>query len=339
LGSVEISNSMKPIRLINLGAVPSWQTQAVYHALAKRMDDQAQDTIVICQPTEPYLCLGYHQVFDSIFDSVECSRRGLPVYRRRLGGGATYLDKNQIFYQCIFHHIHMPAMLKDIFTFSLNSPIAALRGLGLDASLHDINEIEIQGRRIAGTGGGRIGEATVVVGNILFDFDYEAMTAVWHIPWDSFRSLAQRALRQHIITIKDLSLTISMDQMTELLISAYSRSMKRPLEMGMLTPGEMQAAEEEAGEMTSLEYLELHKTDVKSEPMRKLKISARAYIIYDEVCHGKYDVEGSFWINEDIIQSAILRSKPEREWHSIEQKLCGRSIKDWKNDLEKYSSK
>jgi lipoate-protein ligase A len=324
---------MKSIRLINLGTVPSWQTQAVYHALAKRMDDNAQDTIVLCQPTEPYLCLGYHQIFESIFDPAECARRGLPVYRRRLGGGATYLDKNQIFYQCIFHHTHVPAMLKDIFAFALDAPVAALRGLGLSANLHDINEIEINGKRIAGTGGGRIGDATVVVGNILFDFDYEAMTAVWQTPWASFRLLAQQALRQQIVTIKDLSLNISMDQMADLLIAAYANSMKRPLEMGMLTPAEIQAAEEEAREMTSTDALALHKVDSAPEPMRTLKISARAFIRYDEARVDNYEVQGSFWLSEDLIQAVILQSNPEKNWRAIEQKLVGTFFKDWKESI------
>jgi len=325
---------MKPIRLINLGAVPSWQTQAVYHALAKRMDDSAQDTIVICQPTEPYLCLGYHQVFESIFDPAECARRGLPVYRRRLGGGATYLDKDQIFYQCIFHHSHVPAMLKDIFTFALDAPVAALRGLGLNANLHDINEIEINGKRIAGTGGGRIGDATVVVGNILFNFDYEAMTAVWQTPWQSFRQLAQQALRQQIVTIKDLALNINMNQMADLLIAAYANSMKRPLEVGTLTPEEIQAAEEEAREMTSSDALSLHKVDSAPEPMRTLKISARAFIRHDEVSLSDFHASGDFWVSEDIIRVCVLQSDPPQDWQLVEQRLIGTNFKDWKANLE-----
>jgi lipoate-protein ligase A len=199
---------MKPIRFINLGAVPAWQTQAIYHALAEGMNDEAQDTIVICSPNEPYLCIGYHQVFESIFDSAECTRRGLPVYRRRLGGGATYLDQNQIFYQCIFHHTHMPVMLKDVYSFALAAPVNTLRKLGLNAELRETNEIEVDDKRISGIGGGRIGDAAVVVGNILFDFNYEAMAAVWRTPSPSFQLLAQKALHQQVVTMKDLALNV-----------------------------------------------------------------------------------------------------------------------------------
>jgi lipoate-protein ligase A len=320
---------MKPIRLINLGAVPSWQTQAVYHALAKRMDEDGQDTIVICQPTEPYLCLGYHQVFESIFDPAECTRRGLPVYRRRLGGGATYLDKNQIFYQCIFHHTRMPAMLKDIYVFSLNAPVAALKNLGLDVSLHEVNEIEVGGKRIAGTGGGRIGDATVVVGNVLFDFNMDAMAAVWNAPDDSFRALAKLALREHIVTTKDLSLNITMDEMEQRLADAYAQTMKRPLEEGTLTPEEIQAAEDEARNMTSTDALALHKSDSVSEAIHTLKISARAFIRYDETTLKRCRVRGNFWVSEDIIRTCILKSNPEQDWRSAEQKLAGTNFSEW----------
>ena len=178
---------MKPIRLLNLGSIPPWQTQAIYHALAKRMSTDTRDVVLICRPNAPYLCLGYHQIFESIFDTAECERRGLPVLRRRLGGGATYLDQNQLFYQIVFHHSRTPVMLKELYAFALKAPVATLRRLGLNAELHDTNEIEVSGKRIAGTGGGRIGEASVVVGNRLFDFDFEAMSSVWRDTWPPFR--------------------------------------------------------------------------------------------------------------------------------------------------------
>jgi hypothetical protein len=139
--------------------------------------------------------------------------------------------------------------------------------------------------------------------------------------------------RQQIVTIKDLALNLSMEQMADLLIAMYAKSMKRPLEMGTLTPSEIQAAEEEAREMTSTDALALHKADPAPEPMRTLKISARAFIQHDEVHIDNYDSQGDFWLSEQIIQKAILRSNPDREWYSVEQNLRGVSFKDWKENL------
>ena len=329
----EILMNANPIRLLNLGRVPSWQTQAIYHSLAEKMTVDDPDTLVICQPSEPYLCLGYHQVFESIFDRAECERRGLPVYRRRIGGGATYLDENQLFYQCIFHHSRMPVLLKDIYALALAAPVKTLRSFGLHAELRDTNEIEVNGKRIAGTGGGQIEEASVVVGNLLFDFDFEAMTFVWRTPSPAFRLLAEKALHGQIITLKQLSLPITLEAVTDKLIESFAEAFHRPLQADSLTPEEMRAAEEEAERLASHEFLLLHETQPNPEPMRSLKISARASIRADEARVDGYQVRGNFWVSGNIIQAAILESEPDYQWFSIEQKLIGTRFDEWKEHI------
>jgi len=323
---------MKPIRLLNLGLVPPWQTQAVYHVLAERMTADKPDTIIICCPSAPYLCLGYHQVFESVFDPAECERRGLPVFRRRLGGGATYLDSNQLFYQCIFHHSRLPAMLKDIYASILGAPVATLRRLGLNAELRDTNEIEVDGMRIAGTGGGRIDEACVVVGNLLFDFDFEAMLSVWQTPSPAFRGLAQTALRQRITTLKELTPQIQPKFVADLLIHSFAETFARPLQPDSLTDEELIVAQNIAQKLTSTEFLSLHKKET-IEPMRSLKISARAFIHASDACINGYNVNGSFWVSQDVIQTAILESEPTRGWQPVEEKLKGTPFKEWQEQI------
>lgn len=224
-------------------------------------------------------------------------------------------------------------MLKDIYSFALAAPVNTLRGLGLNVELRETNEIEVDGKRISGIGGGRIGDATVVVGNILFDFNYEAMTAVWRTPSPSFQQLAQKALHQQIVTMKDLAPHVSMDQVTDLLVSAFSECMGRELVPGELTSEEWRAAEEEARQLTSPDQLALHKTDPTVEPIHMLKISARAFIRYDEVQMDDYHIRGNFWLSEGIILAAILQSDPDQKWDSVEQSLSGTPFHGWKELL------
>lgn len=329
---------MKPIRLLNLGLVSPLQTQAVYHLLAERMSADERDTIILCRPDAPYLCLGYHQPFDSIFDADECQRRGLPVLRRRLGGGATYLDSNQIFYQCIFHHSRLPAMLKDIYQVALSAPVATLKRLGLNAELRDVNEIEVDGQRIAGTGGGRIDEACVVVGNLLLDFDFEAMTSVWRTPSSSFRSLAEKALRERLVTLNQLGIAASCETIDEMLVEEFSKSFGRELKTDSLTAEEIESANEAARELISDEFLSLHRERENPTPMRSLKISARAFIHAEETRVNGYDVRGSFWLSQDIIQMAKLESEPINEWQIIEDKLRGVPFKEWQEQIHFHFS-
>jgi lipoate-protein ligase A len=117
------------VRLIDLGESDWAMTQAAYHALADLMAADAPDTVILTRPRTPYLCLGYHQPLEGVFDLRACERMGLPIIRRRVGGGATYLDRNQLFYQFIFHHRRAPATPRRIYRHFLAAPVAALRAL------------------------------------------------------------------------------------------------------------------------------------------------------------------------------------------------------------------
>ena len=126
--------------------------------------ESSQDTIILCSPKTPYLCIGYHQVLDAVLDRKICDNKELPILRRRVGGGATYLDHNQVFYQCIFHHSRVPARADKVYQMMLEAPVQVLNQLGLDGRLRAVNEVEANSMRIAGIGGGRVGDAMVVIG-------------------------------------------------------------------------------------------------------------------------------------------------------------------------------
>ncbi len=229
-------------------------------------------------------------------------------------------------------------MLKDIYASSLSAPVATLKRLGLNAELRDTNEIEVGGKRIAGTGGGRIGEACVVVGNLLFDFDFESMTSVWRTPSSSFRWLAEKALRQQLVTLDQLAITTSLEEITGMLIDDFSKAFNRPVQMDTLTAEEIESADEAAQELISDGFLSLHKEREIPTPMRSLKISARAFIHAGETRVNDYDVRGSFWLSQDVIQMAKLESEPMNQWQIIEEKLRGVPFKEWQEQIHAHFS-
>ncbi len=302
------------------------------------MTADSPDTIIICQPLTPYLCLGYHQVFDSVLDRHECERRNLPVVRRRVGGGTTYLDANQLFYQCIFHHSRVPVVAKDIYALMLAGPVATLRRLGLNAELRDINEIEVDGKRIAGIGGGRIGEASVVVGNFLFDFDYHTMTQVWRVPDESFRDLASKALRQRITTIWRETGPVTTEMVLWILLEEFAKALGRPIERGTPKQPETRHSQKVAERITSAEYLDLHSDRYSDEenipPMKSLKISAGTYIQSDEITNNGQHIQGSFRVRDGIIEEARIHSENGYKWAKSEDRLKGVPFREWHRQIE-----
>jgi lipoate-protein ligase A len=299
--------------------------------LAERLRVEEQDTLILCRPATPYLCLGYHQPLAAILDAKECQRRGLPVVRRRLGGGTTYLDANQLFYQCVFHHSRLPATVQDVYRLVLAAPVAVLRRLGLNAELREVNEIEVDGKRIAGTGGGRIGEACVVVGNLLFDFDFDAMVSVWRTPSPAFRRLAAKALRERVVTLRQMGVTTSFEAVAAMLIEAFAEAFGRELRPDSLTAAERELAEAMAAELTSAAFLALHRERGDSPP--PLKISARAFIHADTMSLNGYRLTGSFLVAQERIQEVIFESDPPHDWRCLQERLRGIPFKQWKEQV------
>ena len=320
-----------PIRLLNLGPTRWLRTQSVYHALAETMTAESPDTIVLAQPLQPYLCIGYHQELASVLDRQTCARMGLPIVRRRVGGGATYLDVNQLFYQCIFHHSRVPATVSAVYAKLLAAPVATLKALGLKAELRGENEIEVSGaatphpQRIAGIGGGRIGEAAVVVGNVLFDFNYNAMTRAWRVPSESFRRLASEALRDCVTTLwAELPRAVSPDEVQLMLIGEFARALNRPVEQGELTANEAQKIAEVEKRLVSYKWLNLHSNGAR--PMTALKISHGIFIRAAKAEIGAYQVRAAFWVRDDVIEQAVLESEPGHHWSEVEAKLRGMKV-------------
>ncbi len=296
--------SPSPMRLIYLGRVPGWQTQAVYHAIADLMTPESLDTIIICQPVMPYVCLGYHQVLDQVFDREVCEEKNIPVYRRKIGGGGTYLDKNQLFYQCVFRSAQFNGNFREVYRKMLTPPVMTLQDLGLDARLREVNEVEVNGKRIAGTGGGQIGEAAVVVGNFLFDFDEETVASLWAVPNEVVRRLALNGLKESILTLDQLGITTDMQEVVEKLLKNYEKFLERPVQFDSLTKEEIERAGEFKYLMESDDFLKLH-SHRKSE-IRSLKISARTYIHWETASYAGEDVTVGYRVEDGIIREACI---------------------------------
>ncbi len=240
------------LRLLVLGEVRAIRSQAVYHGLARAMTEATPDTLVLCRPADACFCVGYHQDPEMELDTAFCRAHGYPILQRKIGGGAVLLNRDQLFYQLIIHASRAPLRVEAIYATFLAAPVAALRALGLPAALEGSNEIEVRGRRIGGTGGGRIGEAMVLTGNLLFDFPYELMTRAWKAPSEAFRRLAGEALRTSVTTLRcELSPGPSPAEVQELLARQYEETLDRTLITGTLTDAESAAVLEAEAELAT----------------------------------------------------------------------------------------
>ncbi|HET8575453.1 MAG TPA: biotin/lipoate A/B protein ligase family protein [Methylomirabilota bacterium] len=294
-----------PVRLLDLGPVTPLRSQALYHALAEGMGEDSPDTIALCRPAAPYFCVGYHQVPREELDLDWCRDNGYPVLQRRIGGGTVFLDPSQLFYQCVFHRRRAPLMVEAIYRRYLMPAVEALRALGLPAALEGVNEIEVGGRRIAGTGGGQIGEAVVVTGNILFDFDYAAMARAWRVPSEGFRRLAADGLRCYVTTLKrELPGVPTAGEVSRLLADKYAEALDFPLVPGALTTREEEAIARAEEGMAAPVRVSTGRAAGRSG--RGLKIARGVYVREEEASTPAGPVRLTLRVRGGVIDDLIL---------------------------------
>ncbi|MBI2982772.1 MAG: lipoate--protein ligase family protein, partial [Chloroflexi bacterium] len=165
------------MRLIELGALSPLRSQTTYHAIARALGPGDDPVLSLYWTDRPYVCTGFHRPVEE-FDQDECRRRGLPVLRRQLGGGPVYLDADQLLFQVTLPADHAPASVEAAYRALLGPAVGAFRRLGLDAALTGTNDICVDGRKLSGAGMARIDDAVVCVGNVILDFDHDAMAAI-----------------------------------------------------------------------------------------------------------------------------------------------------------------
>ena len=187
--------------LFDLGKLPGQQSMLIFHALA-RMGIEA---LVLVSPKVPLVSIGYFQDAPQEVDLDYCREAGIPFMRREVGGGTTYLDENQIFYQLIWKkdNPRFPRAIDEIYPWFSQAPVETYGTFGIEAEFRVVNDILTKGgRKIAGEGGGNIGDCMVFVGGILLDFNYEAMSRILRAPDETFRDKVYKTMEENLTTMK-----------------------------------------------------------------------------------------------------------------------------------------
>ncbi|MGQ9542487.1 MAG: lipoate--protein ligase [Candidatus Bathyarchaeia archaeon] len=319
-------------RFIDLGDFPPVHTQSVYHAVALKVDEGASpNTIIFCTPKAPLVSIGYHQEAEVEVDLDYCRMKGLPIVRRILGGGAVYLDSGQLFYQIVASKSDpkVPGSIQQSFQRFLESPVKTYNEIGIPAKYRPINDIEVEGRKISGNGATEVGEAIVLTGNIIFEFNFDEMVRILKVPSEKFRDKVSKTLRDRLTTIKmELEEPPSMDHVKKLLRKNYESTLGVELVEGRLTSEELSLTESLSKKYLSQEWFCL----VENEHLdliqkRSLKISGRATIgeAVKKTEGGllRVLVETADMKIEDVMITGDFTFIPRDHLHLLEQSLRG----------------
>jgi lipoate-protein ligase A len=243
------------LRVLDFGFAPALTSQAVYHGIARAMTADADPVLSLVNPETPYVCVGVHQEIAKEIDEAFCAAHGLPVIRRRVGGGAVYLDRNQMFFHFIYPRQQAPEFAVNLYPRFIEPAVRTYRELGVAAAYRPVNDIQVAGRKIGGTGAASIGEATVMVGSFMFDFDTATMARCLKVPSEKFRDKLKTTLDDYMTTmLRELGRVPARDQVKVLFLKHCAAALGVTPVADQPTAAERQAIAAEEAALSAPEW-------------------------------------------------------------------------------------
>jgi lipoate-protein ligase A len=236
---------VKPLRVVDAGLREGRFNIALDQAMieAHQAGDIGDTLRFIHFP--PTALVGRHQALGREVDVAWCRSKGVGLARRITGGGAIYLDPGQLGWALVFDRstLGIPA-LGDVARSVCEAVAAGLSSLGVDARFRPRNDIEVDGRKISGTGGFFDGDTLIYQGTVLVDLDPADMVAALRIPASKLDRHGAATAAQRVTSLRELlgAACPSVAQVEEALLSGFAARLGLECRREPLSAGEEQRA-------------------------------------------------------------------------------------------------
>lgn len=274
---------MKRWRLLDTGARSAADNMALDEVILEQNSRGASpNTIRFLQFSRPAVLLGYHQCAAQEIRRDYCRANNIEINRRITGGGAIFFDRSQIGWEIFCR--------KDFFNVSIANPrffedlcapvIRALSRLGVDARFRPRNDIEVDGRKISGTGGTEQDDSFLFQGTLLVDFDVETMIRALRIPIEKLGARELASARDRVTCLgRELGELPTPARIKRLLAESFETVFGIRLANGGLTGAERTALVDRRKKFTSQEWIEKVTVPAGDQPVIRAGYRARGGLI------------------------------------------------------------
>lgn len=155
---------------------------------------------------QPCALVGRHQSIGKELKLDYCRENGIGIVRRITGGGAIYLDPGQVGWELVISRKRVPLPTLQDYTREICEAVASglSQAFSIDARFRPRNDIEVDGRKLCGTGGFFDGDTLFYQGTVLVDADPERVLACLNVPEEKLRKRNLDNASNRLVTLKHL---------------------------------------------------------------------------------------------------------------------------------------
>jgi lipoate-protein ligase A len=250
---------MKKWRLLDTGILNAAENIAQNETLLEAKKNKIiPNTVRFLQFFPPAVLLGYHQSLEQEIRIDFCKKAGIDINRRITGGGTIFFDETQLGWEiyCEKKFFNMRIADTDFFEKLSEPVIFALRKIGIKASFRPRNDIEVNGRKISGTGGTEEGDAFLFQGTLLVDFDIETMLKALRIPIEKLKDKEINSAKERVTCLKwELGYVPDIDKLKLILKESFEKKFNIVLESRGLTQEEKLLFKEKKNKFESQDHI------------------------------------------------------------------------------------
>lgn len=212
---------------------------------------------------KPCTLVGYHQsVFSEIREDY-CKDNGIGIGRRITGGGAIYFDDAQLGWELVFSSKSIKINSLEKLTENIcNAFTEGISKLGINAKFRPRNDIEVDGRKISGTGGTYESSVYFFQGTLLLDFNPEHMIKSLKIPVEKLTSKNFDSILSRVTSVKSLLGYIpELDAIKSAIISGFEEYLNIDFYKSGISEEELKFLEDNRSYYASKDWVYLNEFD------------------------------------------------------------------------------
>lgn len=238
---------MNSLRILDTGVLEGRLNIAIGQAIVEaHRAGRVPDTLRFLR-FPPTVLVGRHQALRQEVNLDFCREQNIGVARRITGGGAIFMEPGLLGWELAIHRQTLGVKsLPEVTRQICEAAADGISRLGVEARFRPRNDIEVEGRKISGTGGFFDGETLFFQGTVLVDMMPGIMVSALRIPKAKLEKRQLDSAQQRVVTLRELlgEATPDLVKTQQELCRAFCERFGLHMEQAELSPQESQEAKQ-----------------------------------------------------------------------------------------------